>query len=99
MNGSVRIHAASIVASLYLLECTGLAVTATALATGLWYLALLAVAPWLLDTFGLAINLRPLTGVESLLLLSVPLSGLVVGSIPAFQAWRLGNRPSGWGAE
>jgi len=89
----------SLIASLYLLECTGLAVTATALATGLWYLALLAVAPWLLDTFGLAINLRPLTGVESLLLLSVPLSGLVVGSIPAFQAWRLGNRPSGWGAE
>lgn len=48
----------SLIASLYLLECTGLAVTATVLATGLWYLVLLAVTPWLLDTFGLAINLR-----------------------------------------
>lgn len=89
----------SLIGSLYLLECTGLAVTATVLATGLWYLVLLAVAPWLLDTFGLAINLRSLTGVESLLLLSVPLAGLLVGAIPAIRAWRLGNRPSGWAPE
>lgn len=89
----------SLIGSLYLLECTGLAVTATVLATGLWYLSLLAVAPWLLDTFGLAINLRSLTGVESLLLLTVPLAGLLVGAIPAIRAWRLGNRPSGWAPE
>ena len=89
----------SLIGSLYLLECTGLAVTATVLATGLWYLLLLAVAPWLLDTFGLAINLRSLTGVESLLLLTVPLAGLLVGAIPAIRAWRLGNRPSGWAPE
>ena len=89
----------SLFGSLYLLECTGLAVTATVLATGLWYLVLLAVTPWLLDTFGLAINLRSLTGVESLLLLSVPLAGLLVGAIPAIRAWRLGNRPSGWAPE
>ncbi|MCK7543956.1 ABC transporter permease [Marinobacter bryozoorum] len=89
----------SLIGSLYLLECTGLAVTATVLATGLWYLLLLAVAPWLLDVWGIAINLRRLTVAEGLLLASVPLAGLAVGAIPAFKAWQLGNRASGWGAQ
>lgn len=82
----------ALIGSLYLLECSGLAVTAAALATGLWYLLLLLLAPWLLETWGLAIGLRPLNGTEILLLASVPLAGLTVGAIPALKAWRLAGR-------
>jgi hypothetical protein len=39
------------------------------------------------------------TVAEGLLLASVPLAGLAVGAIPAFKAWQLGNRASGWGAQ
>ncbi|MFW5824149.1 MAG: ABC transporter permease, partial [Marinobacter sp.] len=88
----------ALIASLYLLECTGLAVIAAGLGTGLWYLALMAAAPVLLDVWGIAIGLRPPTLAEWALLLAVPLAGLVVGLFPALRAWRLGNRPSGWGS-
>lgn len=88
----------ALIASLYLLECTGLAVIAPVLATLLWYAALAVVSPLLLEVWGIAIGLRAPTLTEWGLLLAVPLAGLLVGTIPALRAWRLGNRPSGWAA-
>lgn len=88
----------ALIASLYLLECVGLALIAAVLASGLWYLSLGLLAPWLLEVWGVAISLRAPTVAEWTLLAAVPLAGLLVGLIPAIRAWRLGNRPAGWGA-
>lgn len=88
----------SLIAALYLLECLLLAVLASVLAAGLWYLTLTALSPWLLESRGLSIPLRPPTTTEWLLLVTAPVAGLLVGLIPAFRAWRMGNRQSGWGA-
>ncbi|SFR60349.1 putative ABC transport system permease protein [Marinobacter daqiaonensis] len=87
-----------LIAALYLMECSGLALLSAVLATLLWYAGLGMLAPWLLSEWGLAISLRPPTGIEWLMLASVPIAGLLVGMLPAVRAWRLGNRPSGWGA-
>lgn len=88
----------TLIASLYLLECTGLALLAAVLASALWYLALALLAPLLLEVWGVAIALRPPGTTEWALLAAVPAAGLLVGLIPAVQAWRLGRRPGGWGA-
>ncbi|MFL1484595.1 ABC transporter permease [Marinobacter sp. LN3S78] len=88
----------ALIAGLYLLECTGLALLAAVLASGLWYLAMAILAPWLLEVWGVAIALRPPTLAEWGLLAAVPVAGLLVGLIPAVRAWRMGSRPGGWGA-
>ena len=87
----------ALIASLYLLECSGLAWLSAILATVLWYLLLALISPWLLDVWGVAIALRPPTVVEWGMLLAVPVAGMLVGLIPAIRAWRLGGRRGVWG--
>lgn len=86
-----------LVAALYVLECTGLAVLATLLAIAVWYGGLLILQPYMLNWWGLTIPARLPNPQETRLLLAVPLAGALVGMIPAWQAWRSGNRRYGWG--
>lgn len=81
-----------LVASLYILECVGLALIACVLALAIGALALALASPWLLAHYGLQIGLRPLTPAEWALLASVPLAALAVALVPAFSTWRQSRR-------
>ena len=87
----------ALIATLYLIECSGLALLASFLAAGVWYLLLMAFSPWLLEIWGIAIALRAPTTLEWGLLAAVPFAGLLVGLIPAARAWRMGSRRGAWG--
>lgn len=81
-----------LVASLYILECVGLALIACVLALAIGALALALASPWLLAHYGLQIGLRPLTPAEWALLASVPLAALAVALVPAVSTWRQSRR-------
>ena len=81
-----------LVASLYILECVGLALIACVLALAIGALALALASPWLLAHYGLQIGLRPLTPTEWALLASVPLAALAVALVPAVSTWRQSRR-------
>ncbi|MBS3803475.1 MAG: ABC transporter permease [Oleiphilaceae bacterium] len=83
-----------LIALLYILECGLLATAASVLAVLLGAGLVSAAGPWLLDNYGLHISLRMLDKTEWLMLASLPLAGLVVGLIPAWQGWRSGHRQS-----
>ncbi|MCM0613384.1 ABC transporter permease [Marinobacter sediminum] len=78
-----------LIASLYLIECVALALVACVAAIAVGALVVSALSPWLLETYGLQIHLRPLNTVEWGLLASVPVTALLVALGPAFGAWRL----------
>lgn len=84
------------IAALYVIECVGLSLLATGLAIIAWYGSLAAISPWLLDTWGLSFSLRAPDRSEWVILAGVPLAGALVGLVPAFRAWRAGNRHHGW---
>lgn len=77
-----------LIASLYLVECLGLALTACLGALLLGMVTIAAISPWLTETYGLNIRLRPLNPEEWTLLVLVPAAALVVGLIPAIGTWR-----------
>ena len=77
-----------LIASLYLMECLGLALVACLGALVLGLIAIPAISPWLTTTYGLNIRLRPLSQEEWTLLALVPAAALLVGLIPAFGTWR-----------
>lgn len=85
-----------LIAALHVIECVILAVAACGLAVLAGAAGIAALSPWLLETWGIQIGLRPLTGVEWLIIASVPFAALLVGLIPAMQAWR-GSRKQGLG--
>jgi len=82
--------------SLLIIECVALALISCLLALAGGVLALSLLSPWVLDTWGLSLRLRPLTLAEWGLLASVPLAALLVGMIPALMTWRQSR--SGWGS-
>jgi len=77
-----------LIATLYLMECLGLALVACLGAVLLGMIAIPAISPWLTEAYGLNIRLRPLSQEEWTLLGLVPGAALVVGLIPAFGTWR-----------
>ncbi|MFO7992763.1 MAG: ABC transporter permease [Marinobacter sp.] len=85
-----------LIAALHVIECVVLALAACVLAVLAGAAGIAAISPWLLETWGIQIGLRPLTGVEWLIITSVPFAAFLVGLIPALQAWR-GSRKQGLG--
>lgn len=85
-----------LIAALHVIECVVLAVTACVLALLAGAAGIAALSPWLLETWGIQIGLRPLNGLEWLIIASVPFAAFLVGLIPALQAWR-GSRKQGLG--
>ena len=89
----------TLIASLYSLESLGLALLACLLSLALGALGITALAPWLLEHYGLQLSLRPLNGDEWALLGMVPLAALMVSLIPALGSWRVSRRQSFGGLE
>ena len=85
-----------LIAALHVIECVALAVAACILAVIAGAAGIAGLSPWLLETWGIQIGLRPLNGMEWLIIASVPFAAFVVGLIPALQAWR-GSRKQGLG--
>ena len=86
----------ALIAMLQIIECVFLALAASVLALLIGSLGITALSPWLLDTWGIQIPLRPLNGTEWLMLASVPIAALLVGLIPGLRIWR-GSRRQGFG--
>lgn len=86
-----------LIASLYLIECLGLAVVACVTSLGLSAFAISMLGPWLLTNYGVQIQLRPLNIEEWALLISVPLAAVLVALAPALSAWRH-SRSQGFGS-
>lgn len=85
-----------LIAALHVIECVVLAVAACVLAVLAGAAGIAALSPWLLETWGIQIGLRPLNRLEWLIIASVPFAAFLVGLIPALQAWR-GSRKQGLG--
>ncbi|MCR8916105.1 FtsX-like permease family protein [Marinobacter panjinensis] len=85
-----------LIAALHVIECVALAIAACILAVIAGAAGIAGLSPWLLETWGIQIGLRPLNGMEWLIIASVPCAAFVVGLIPALQAWR-GSRKQGLG--
>ncbi|MCL7943287.1 ABC transporter permease [Marinobacter sp. ATCH36] len=85
-----------LIAALHVIECVLLAVAACVLALMAGAAGIVGLSPWLLETWGIQIGLRPLNGMEWLMIASVPVAAFLVGLIPALQAWR-GSRKQGLG--
>ncbi|MBL3555722.1 MULTISPECIES: ABC transporter permease [Marinobacter] len=85
-----------LIATLHVIECVVLAVSACVIAVFAGAACISGLSPWLLETWGVQIGLRPLNGMEWLMIASVPFAAFVVGLIPALQAWR-GSRKQGLG--
>ncbi|MBN7770391.1 ABC transporter permease [Marinobacter daepoensis] len=81
-----------LIAALYTIECVGLAVASCGLALILGAGAVSGFGPWLLEHYGLQVQLRPLREEEWLLLSAVPLASLAVSAIPALNTWRASRR-------
>lgn len=77
-----------LIASLFVFECVLLAGLASLLAGGLWYAGVALGAGWLLDHWGVAINLRPPDLTEAVLLMAPPVLALLVALVPAILSWR-----------
>lgn len=86
----------ALIASLYVIECLALSLTACILALALSALGLSLLGPWLLAHYGLDIHLRALNGTEWGLLAAVPLCAIAVALIPALSTWRQ-SRALGFG--
>ncbi|MEP1706591.1 MAG: FtsX-like permease family protein, partial [Marinobacter sp.] len=86
----------ALIAALHVIECILLAIAACGLAILAGAAGIAALSPWLLDTWGVQVGLRPLNATEWSIIASVPLAALLVGLIPALQAWR-GSRKQGLG--
>lgn len=86
-----------LIASLYSLECVALALVACLLAVLLGAGLVAAISPWLLETYGLSLQLRGLNGTELGLLAAVPVAALLVSLVPALSTWRRSRR-LGFGA-
>jgi len=78
----------ALVAALHVIECVSLSLLSCVLALVLAAGGLALLGPWLLEQHGIQIALRPLTGIEWLILASVPATAAVVGLVPALKAWR-----------
>ena len=76
-----------LIALLYVIEAVTLAVVACGLALVLGAVIVSGLSPWLQASYGLQIQLRPLTGAEWGLLASVPAAALLVALIPALRTW------------
>lgn len=85
-----------LIAALHVIECVALAIAACILAVIAGAAGIAGLSPWLLETWGIQIGLRPLNGMEWLIIASVPFAAFLVGLIPAVQAWR-GSRKQGLG--
>ncbi|HEY9121162.1 MAG TPA: ABC transporter permease [Marinobacter sp.] len=85
-----------LIATLHVIECVLLAASACTIAVFAGAAGISGLSPWLLETWGVQIGLRPLNGTEWLIIASVPFAAFVVGLIPAVQAWR-GSRKQGLG--
>lgn len=85
-----------LIATLHIIECVALAVSACVIAVLAGAASIAGLSPWLLETWGIQLGLRPLNGMEWLIIAIVPFAAFVVGLIPALQAWR-GSRKQGLG--
>ena len=83
-----------LIALLYVIECVTLSLVACGLALLVGAAAIAGLSPWLLDTWGVQINLRPLNSTEWLMIGAVPVAAMLVSLIPAFRAWQ-GSRKQG----
>lgn len=83
-----------LIAMLHIIECLVLAGVACVLALGAGAAGIAGLSPWLLETWGVQIGLRPLSSTEWLVIASVPVAAMLVSLIPALQAWR-GSRKQG----
>ena len=86
----------ALIAALHVIECVLLAVAACGLAILAGAAGIAALSPWLLETWGVQVSLRPLNTTEWWIIASVPTAALFVGLIPALQAWR-SSRKQGLG--
>jgi putative ABC transport system permease protein len=85
-----------LIALLHVIECLVLALIACALALGFGAAAIAGLSPWLLETWGVQITLRPLNSIEWLVIAAVPVAAMLVSLIPALKAWQ-GSRKQGLG--
>jgi putative ABC transport system permease protein len=83
-----------LIAMLYVIECVILSLVACGLALFVGAAAIAGLSPWLLDTWGVQITLRPLNSTEWLVIAAVPVAALLVSLIPALRAWQ-GSRKQG----
>jgi len=81
-----------LIALLYVIECLVLALIACVIALGAGAAAITGLGPWLLETWGIQISLRPLTGTEWLMIAAVPVAAMLVSLIPALRAWQDSRR-------
>lgn len=86
----------ALIAALHVIECVLLAIAACGLAILAGAAGIAALSPWLLETWGVQVSLRPLNTTEWWIIASVPTAALFVGLIPALQAWR-SSRKQGLG--
>jgi len=85
-----------LIAMLHVIECLVLALIACALALGVGAAAVAGLSPWLLETWGVQVSLRPPNSTEWLVIAAAPVAAMAVSLIPALQAWR-GSRKQGLG--
>lgn len=83
-----------LIAMLYVIECVALSLVACVLALLVGAAAIAGLGPWLLDTWGVQISLRPLNSTEWLVIAAIPVAALLVSLIPALRAWQ-GSRKQG----
>jgi len=83
-----------LIALLHVIECLVLAIIACLLALGAGAAAISALSPWLLETWGVQITLRPLNSTKWLMIAAVPVAAMLVSLIPALKAWQ-GSRKQG----
>ncbi|WP_150911055.1 ABC transporter permease [Marinobacter halotolerans] len=83
-----------LIALLHVIECLVLAIIACLIALGAGAAAISALSPWLLETWGVQITLRPLNSTEWLMIAAVPVAAMLVSLIPALKAWQ-GSRKQG----
>ncbi|TGN40617.1 ABC transporter permease [Marinobacter confluentis] len=83
-----------LIALLHVIECLVLALIACAVALAVGAAGIAGLSPWLLDTWGVQITLRPLNSTEWLVIAAVPVAAMLVSLIPALKAWQ-GSRKQG----
>jgi putative ABC transport system permease protein len=83
-----------LIALLHVIECVVLAIIACVLALGAGAAAIAGLSPWLLETWGVQVSLRPLNSTEWLVIAAVPVAAVLVSLIPALRAWQ-GSRKQG----
>jgi putative ABC transport system permease protein len=81
-----------LIAMLHVIECLVLAIIACVLALGFGAAAIAGLSPWLLETWGVQISLRPLNSIEWLVIAAVPVAAVLVSLIPALRAWQASRK-------